>query len=359
MREYKLTALMAATSFLMVSGLMTNNRQMYWMASVLGFVLLVSYLLVKRRLRVERFVWHAPEEVQEGETFSLVLEVGAFVGWGVVVSDAEVQLPHSFLMERCMLETQAGLGQVVHCEVVAQRRGQYTLGYAWITVSDMFGLFSRRVYFEIPTEVVVLPRPKPLPNWQWEGGGRGRYLMSSAIRGQRGEGTDWHGTRPYVPGDPLRRINWRATARHNEWYVQEFETNQLAPVLVILEQSPCWHTDDIGSPDFDQAVRYLAWLAGESARQGVTLRVVDRNGVLLPFDMADPRMVRQFLRWLALLKPDATQSVLDMLPALVRQYSDPYCLVIMVPVSEQAMYESAVVEYRQQGYGVEVIGVST
>jgi uncharacterized membrane protein YkvI len=46
-REYKLTALMAATSFLLCSGLMTNNRQMYWMASVLGALMLGAYLLVR------------------------------------------------------------------------------------------------------------------------------------------------------------------------------------------------------------------------------------------------------------------------------------------------------------------------
>jgi hypothetical protein len=68
MREYKLTALMAATSFLLCSGLMTNNRQMYWMASVLGALMLGAYLLVRRGALQTTVQRHCPTELMEGET---------------------------------------------------------------------------------------------------------------------------------------------------------------------------------------------------------------------------------------------------------------------------------------------------
>ena len=356
MREYKLVTLMSATSFLLVSGLMSNNRQMYWMASILCFILAGTYALIRWQERRIQAALECPAEVSEGEPFACILKIGVETTWGIMLTDADLHRPHTFAVERWQLRPHTGGQQEVRCEMVAHTCGRHRLGPAQLALSDWFGLFEGVVTTDATCEVLVLPRPVPLPRWDWSGGGRGRYLMSSSMHGQRGEGTDWHGTRPYVPGDLLRRINWRATARHREWHVNEFETSQLAPILVVLEQAPRWHAEE--GRDFDQAVRHLAWLAFEAPRHGVRLHVVDRNGVVLPFDLAEGRAVRQFLRWLATLQTDAPQSAIDILPALVRQYGEQYRLVVMVPYSERAGYESSVSSYRQQGYAIEVIGVS-
>lgn len=356
MREYKLITLMSTTSFLLVSGLLTNNRQMYWMACILGFILAGTYALIRWQAHRIQADLECPAEVLEGQPFACSLKVRAETTWGVIITEADLQRPHTFTVERWQLGTHIGGQQEVRCEMIAHPRGRYGLGPAQLALSDWFGLFESVVAADATCEVLVLPRPVPLPRWEWSGGGRGRYLISSSLHGQRGEGTDWHGTRPYVPGDPLRHINWRATARHREWHVKEFETSQLAPILVVLEQAPRWHAEE--GRDFDQAVRHLAWLASEAPRHGVSLRVVDRNGVVLPFNPSEGRAVRQFLRWLATLQPDAPQSVIDLLPALVRQYGEQYRLVVMVPNSERTSYESSVSSYRQQGYAIEVIGVS-
>lgn len=359
MREYKLTALMAATSFLLVSGLMTNNRQMYWMASVLGFILGTTYLLVNRRVQSLQTNLHCPPEVSEGDSFTVTVETNLRVSWAVAISDFRIECPPSFSMESQRVEPGADGVQRIISEFTAHRMGRHTLGEVRIVLSDIFGLFYRVAWFDLLTEVRVLPRPVPLAGWSWSGGGHGRFLMASSLRGQRGEGADWHGTRPYIPGDPLRRINWRATARHREWHVKEFETDQLAPVLVAVEYAPRWRLDEEGgAPDFEQALRHLAWLATEAPRHGVSLSVVDETGAVMPITFSQSHDLRQFLRWLTERAPSASQSLLDWLPSLIRQYGNQYRLVLLTPASERAVYESAVHTYRQQGYAVEVFGVS-
>ncbi len=359
MREYKLTALMAATSFLLVSGLMTNNRQMYWMASVLGFILGATYLLVNRRMQHLKADLHCPPEVLEGESFEVTIETNLRVSWAVAISDFKIVHPPSFSMEHQRVEPRADGVQRIVSELTANRMGRYTLGEIAIVLSDIFGLFYRVAWFDLLAEVRVLPRPVPLAGWSWSGGGHGRFLMASSLRGQRGEGADWHGTRPYIPGDPLRRINWRATARHHEWHVKEFETDQLAPVLVAVEYAPRWRIDeDEGAPDFEQALRHLAWLATEAPRHGVALSVQDETGTVTPVAFSQSHEMRQFLRWLTDRTPTASQSVLDRLPSLIRQYGNQYRIVLLVPASVRAVYESAINPYRQQGYAVEVFGVS-
>ncbi|MGD8345909.1 MAG: DUF58 domain-containing protein [Lysobacterales bacterium] len=40
---------------------------------------------------------------------------------------------------------------------------------------------------------------------------------------RRGEGDDFHGLREYKPGDPLRQIAWRTSARHEKLYSRQME----------------------------------------------------------------------------------------------------------------------------------------
>ncbi|OYT73090.1 MAG: hypothetical protein CFK49_00435 [Armatimonadetes bacterium JP3_11] len=353
MREYKLTALMAATSFLLCSGLMTNNRQMYWMASVLGALMLGTYLIVKRgaqRLSVAR---RCPTEMVEGETVEAQLAVVAPSRNGLLWIKAEETVSSGLMLEPIETESSTPHSSVVSYRLTALRRGEQQLGPVKLTLSDPFGLFFHSQQIDDITSILVLPRPVQLPNWRWEGGGHGRFA-ASALRGRRGEGSDWHGVRPYTPGDPLRRIHWRATARHGQWHVKEFETSQLAPTVIALEQAPTWRAEGDVYPDFDQVIRHIAWIALEAPRQGVSLILVGSNLPelrLTPENYADPRVL---LRQLARIQPNANHSILDDLPRLIQQYGEQYRIALFVPPQNYAPCHARVQPYLAQGYSVEV-----
>ncbi|MCS6922992.1 MAG: DUF58 domain-containing protein [Fimbriimonadales bacterium] len=353
MREYKLTALMAATSFLLCSGLMTNNRQMYWMACVLGALMLGAYWLVRRgaqQVTVQRI---CPTELMEGETVEAQTQVVLNVRSGLLWARPQETASSGLLLEPVETEQSSPFSGMMRYRLTALRRGEQQLGPVQLTLSDPFGLFVNQIQLDSTQPILVLPRPVPLPNWSWEGGGRGR-LLASALRGKRGEGTDWHGVRPYIPGDPLRRIHWRATARHGEWHVKEFESSQIAPTVIALEQAAVWRRVDDTYPEFDQTIRYIAWIALEAPRQGVSLILIGSNlpeQRLTPDTYADPRAL---LRQLARIQPDADHSILDDLPRLIQQYGDQYRIALFVPPQDYARYAARAQAYSAQGYSVEV-----
>lgn len=353
MREYKLTALMAATSFLLCSGLMTNNRQMYWMASVLGALMLGTYLIVKRGARQPSITRRCPPEMMEGETVEAQLEVAVQSRSALLWIRAEETVSSGLILEPVETESSNPHSSVVMYRLTALRRGEQQLGPVKLTLSDSFGLFLYSQQIDDLAPILVLPRPALLPNWHWEGGGRGRFTASS-LRGRRGEGSDWHGVRPYIPGDPLRRIHWRATARHGEWHVKEFETSQLAPTVIALEQAPTWRAEGDAYPDFDQAIRHIAWIALEAPRQGVSLILVGSNLPelrLTPENHTDPRAL---LRQLARIRPNANHSILDDLPRLIQQYGEQYRIALFVPPQDYALFHARAHLYQAQGYSVEV-----
>jgi uncharacterized protein (DUF58 family) len=51
-----------------------------------------------------------------------------------------------------------------------------------------------------------------------------------------GSGTDFFGVREYHPGDPLRTLDWRLTARHpRKFFTKEFEQEEIAEIGLILD----------------------------------------------------------------------------------------------------------------------------
>ncbi|HVZ48545.1 MAG TPA: DUF58 domain-containing protein [Gemmatimonadaceae bacterium] len=53
-----------------------------------------------------------------------------------------------------------------------------------------------------------------------------------------GSSTDFAEHRPYMPGDDIRRIDWRVFARTDRFYVKEFEAETNTNFLAVLDVSP-------------------------------------------------------------------------------------------------------------------------
>ncbi|MEN3000371.1 MAG: DUF58 domain-containing protein [Armatimonadota bacterium] len=355
MRNAKLMALMVATSFIFCSGVMTGNRQMYWMASILGVLMGGMYLLVRwmvPRVDVSR---ELPAEVWEGEPFDVRLMVSSPIRFLPLWYRVRDRLPPALEVQDAPLFILPHQRATVRYRVVPSRRGAHQIGPVELTVSDLLGLFEVQRLLPETNRVLVLPRPVPLPNRVWEGGGRGRAHQVSARSALKGEGTDWHGTREYTPGDPLRRINWRATARHQSWHVQEFETSHLAPLLVAIELAPRWQCESDGScPDFERALRHIAWLIMEAPRNGIRVYLTGPGWDGVQIESASMQQMMNALRALAQLQPEARLSLAQQLPLLVQQYGGQFTLCLFVPPAERRHYESLIQPFLQQGYSLQV-----
>ncbi|MGH2522523.1 MAG: DUF58 domain-containing protein [Anaerolineales bacterium] len=124
-------------------------------------------------------------------------------------------------------------------QAVCARRGVFRLGPWELRLGDPFGIFLVRQVYTQRQELLVYPPLAALP---------AHLLPHNATLGDhrrlrqpiRAETISALGTRPYAPGDPLRRLHWPTTARKAEPYAKVFDPEATSTVWLI--------------PDFDRAV---------------------------------------------------------------------------------------------------------
>ncbi len=117
-------------------------------------------------------------------------------------------------------------------EMECRRRGFYRFGPANVTSGDVFGFFFSEQHEPRWQHVIVYPQTLPLPTLG---------LPARRPFGELRGGQPFHedpsrlrGIRPYEPGDALRRIDWKATARSQEMRVRLFAPSVSETIVVAL-----------------------------------------------------------------------------------------------------------------------------
>ena len=100
-----------------------------------------------------------------------------------------------------------------------------------------------------------------------------RRPMQGTVSGRhpsphRGSGVEFAEYRKYVPGDDLRRLDWRAHGRTDRYYVKEFETDTNLRCCLLLDTSGSMAFGSSGITKIDYARRLAGTLGYLAVQQG-------------------------------------------------------------------------------------------
>jgi len=158
--------------------------------------------------------------------------------------------------------------------VPTNRRAVITAGPAVSVRGDQLGLLRRTVRWTDPVELFVHPVTVPLAA---SAAGLVRDLEGEITKTITNNDISFHALRAYEPGDPLRNVHWRTSARIGKLMVRQFEETRRSQLIVL-------HSADRSSyssaEEFELAVSVTASLAVQVLRDGTRISVVSERMAL-------------------------------------------------------------------------------
>ncbi len=218
----------------------------------------------------------------------------------------------------------------LRCEL----RGRRSFGVVRLSAADPLGLVSLRTEHALAAEVLVLPRRLRL-------GGAPAAAAASSVAHHRAaahaQSGDFRGTREFQPGDPLRRIHWKWTAKLGEYRVVDFEDETRGGVTIALDLNRDAHVGTGKEATIEYAVRIVASLAEHSSNRDRAVTVVwPEAATVRSLTVRHRRDRAALLEQLALAQADSTLTADELLAsARRRQRRDTQWLVVTPALPSQ------------------------
>ena len=199
--------------------------------------------------------------------------------------------------------------------VGADRRGVHSLGPVALSVGDPF---ARRAATEERDDIdtfLVWPRTIPAselaPEDRWGD-------LDRALAGLVEDPSRFAGVRPWAPGDPMRRIHARASARLERPMVKHFEPSRDREVLIALDvqtsDGPAW---ELGLTDDEVEALYVV---AASITRSLARRRVSFGLMAAGYTGAETRIARVPIS----AAPGQAERILDILARLSSHASMPF-----------------------------------
>ncbi len=150
-------------------------------------------------------------------------------------------------------------------------RGVFDVGPAHAVRSDPLGLLRRWVSWCEPVELYVRPRMVLLSTL-----GSGHLRDLEGVPSDRISMSDlaFHALREYVPGDDLRHVHWRSSARAGELLVRQYHDTRRTHATIVLDPTPSAYASD---EEYELGVSIAASLIMCAAREDYDVSLVSGN----------------------------------------------------------------------------------
>lgn len=250
-------------------------QHLYYMAAILLTLPGISYLLGWNALRGLEFARRLPPTAWEGEEGHLTYEVRNRSPLARFFLTIQEPLPNWIVpLQNTPPLFNVGAQEITRVDhaVTFQKRGVYQVKAFNVTAMDPLGVFAFTRHVPCDEELVVYPAARALSEFSVTGSERNGWNEFTASAFQ-GSSVDPDGVRAYVPGDSLRRVHWRQTARTGRLSVIEFEETQSVNLTVALD---LMRGSDVGSgheTTLEYGIRLAASLVQQALHVGANVRL--------------------------------------------------------------------------------------
>jgi uncharacterized protein (DUF58 family) len=251
---------------------------------------------------------------------------------------------------------------VRHFHLEATRRGLYEFGPVRLRVRDILGRDAGGGEVAADEMLLVGPRTVPVRHSGRDAAPIGERRARSSLHA---DPALFGGVRPFQPGDPLRRIHWRATARLGTTVSRRYEPARGSEVVIAIDvqtiPGPHWEMtyNDAAFEGLCVAAASLArQLLAEGASCGIAAAsftgTIQRLAYLPP--QASHGQLARVTEVLARIGPISSGPYAGLLTWLTRRVA-PGSVVLTLSARDPRSYLPAMQRLTRSGYRVEHVAL--
>jgi uncharacterized protein (DUF58 family) len=341
-RGLAVLTLTVSALFLLFVGAFLNTRSLFFMSTVM-IVMLVSLRLqawlATRGLRFERI---APTVMVAGERVAMRIRVWSTIRIRrpllFIVDDLPASLQRDADMRPLPVAPSYEEAIETTYELMPLKRGVYRWAGIRVESTDSLGLVSVEAEYETqPFEVIVHPAKIPLSvdlasltGWGANQADEGR---------NRGHGMEPRGVREFMPGDSLRHVHWRTTARTGTIQVKEFETGFNTRLNIVLQLTRGSEAGEGAQTTLEAMCGHAAFLADVMLQRGSTLTLPNLEENVAPASSAAERF-RQVCDALAAAEAKRPPDLAQTLSQLALNVGANSTLVVLLSAAEDGVAQA-------------------
>lgn len=303
---------------LVLIGLALRSELISFVGLALGAVSLLSRLWlrqVERGLRVSR---QAPETLAAGEEATITVQVSNPTLLRIPWIEVRESLPFALRIRQPrhqVISLGAGQSYQMTHQVRGARRGWYPIGPTQLVLGDALGL--TRLTLQVPPKhITIYPHVLPLAAL-----GLPATLSVGPLTGRSGEDPARPaGVRQYVPGDDVRRLDWKSTARQSTLLVRRADPTIAPETTIGLAFARQDYEVRTVQDSLERAAIAAASLSMALLQRKLPVSLISngyepqakQSGVILPFGKGDGQC-RLLLGVLGRLEQGQDQNLFDLL----------------------------------------------
>ncbi|WP_163833081.1 DUF58 domain-containing protein [Spartinivicinus ruber] len=166
------------------------------------------------------------------------------------------------------IELLPGKYSIAHYQVTPHQRGPARFEQVEVSIRSQLGLWEMQFIYPVTTEVKIYPNFATVTGYNLLANSHHTSQLGIRKQQRRGEGMDFHQLREYRPGDPLRQVDWKATARRLSLISKEYQDERDQQILILLDSGKRMRIQDGQLTHFDHALNSLLLLALVALKQG-------------------------------------------------------------------------------------------
>ncbi len=307
-------------ALLLVSAWNTGENLLYIVLGGVLSLLVLSSFLAWANLAGLSFEREAPHAVYRGDTF---LVHATIRNHKRLLPSVSVRIENGVLSGETAayaLKIPARSAVLLEVEHEALRRGVMTLPEYTVASAFPFGFSERRRSLRDAQEVLVYPRVRNLRTAAVERMPGARLMP----RQRSNDGDEFMSLREYVPGDDIRLIAWRISARVGTWMVREMGMGNVRSVVFFLDTAKAPQLPDF-EERFEEAVEITASIAVSLLSRQYSVGLV-LDDAQLPLGKGTSQEGR-ILELLARVQPDEGEHAVRLANEARRLQGEPVRLV--------------------------------